>query len=195
MRLILNLEMPPSDITCGTCGEVEGQFCCSDCYRPHWWCETCLLKSHIPHPFHCPQQWRNGSFERVELSDLGYIFALGHLTSGSCCPDDENFFGDRRMTLVHVNGVFQICVRFCRCQGASSEHEQLFCHQLFSSTFNRPETAFTLDVLDHYRIDAMECKTSVQAFFQKLRRVTNNAFPDDVLVCILTLAPKQQIFN
>ena len=156
MQLILNLEMPPSDITCSICGEVEGQFRCSNCYGPNWWCPTCLLKSHILHPFHWPQQWKDGSFERVELSDLGYVFAVGHLTPGSCCPDDGNFFGDRRMTLVHVNGVFKICVRFCRCQGASSEHEQLFHYHSFSSTFDRPKTAFTLDVLDYYGIDAME---------------------------------------
>jgi hypothetical protein len=87
------------------------------------------------------------------------------------------------MTLIHVNGVFEHCIRFCRCQGACSEHEQLFSHRLFPSTFYRPETAFTLDVLDYYGIDAMECKTSAQSFFQKLRRVTNNPFPDDVPVC------------
>ena len=86
------------------------------------------------------------------------------------------------MTVIHLNGIFQLCVRFCRCQGASPEHEQLFRHRLFPSTFDRPETAFTLEVLDYYGIDAMECKTSAQSFFQKLRRVTNNAFPDEVPV-------------
>jgi hypothetical protein len=87
------------------------------------------------------------------------------------------------MTVIHVNGVFELNVRFCRCQGAIPEHKQLLCHRLFSSSFDRPETAFTLDVLDYYGIDAMECKTSAQSFFQKLRRVTNNAFPDEVPVC------------
>ena len=84
------------------------------------------------------------------------------------------------MTVIHVNGVFELCVRFCQCHGA--EHEQLFCHRLFPFTVDGPETAFTLDVLDYYGIDAMECKTSAQSFFQKLRRVTNNAFPNKVPV-------------
>jgi hypothetical protein len=86
------------------------------------------------------------------------------------------------MTLIHVNGIFEHCVRFCRCQGADLEHEQLFNHRLFCSTFDRPETAFTLDVLDYFGIDSMECKTSAQSFFQKLKRVTNNAFPDELPV-------------
>jgi CxC2 like cysteine cluster associated with KDZ transposases len=113
---------------------------------------------------------------------LGYVFNLGHPSSGRSCPDEGDLFGDRRMTLIHVNGVFEHCVRFCRCHGAVSDHEQLFAHRLFSSTFDRPETAFTLDVLEYYGIDAMECKTSAQSFFQKLRRVTNDAFPDEVPV-------------
>jgi hypothetical protein len=124
----------------------------------------------------------------VAFSDLGYVFILGHSNSGHYCQDDGDLFGDRRMTLIHVHGIFQLCVRFCRCQGASPEHEQLFRHRLFPSSFNRPETAFTLDVLDYYGIDAMECKTSAQSFFQKLRRVTNNAFPEEVPVSSIHLA-------
>jgi hypothetical protein len=181
---LLNLEIPPSDLTCITCGKLEAQYRCLDCYGPHWWCQSCLVNCHTRHPFHRPQHWKDGSFENVALSDLGYVFILGHSSSssGHCCPDDGNLFGDRSMTVIHVNGVFNLCIRFCRCQGASPEHEQLFGHRLFSSTFDRPETAFTLDVLDYYGIDAMECKTSAQSFFQKLRRVTNNAFPDEVPV-------------
>jgi hypothetical protein len=87
------------------------------------------------------------------------------------------------MTVIHVNGAFKHYIRFWHCPGATSEHEQLFCQQLFPSTFDQPETAFTLDVLNYYGIDAMECKTSAQSFFQKLRRVTNNAFTDEVPVC------------
>jgi CxC2 like cysteine cluster associated with KDZ transposases len=179
---LLNLERPPTDLFCSSCGDVEATFRCLDCYGPHWWCQQCLLHSHNRHPFHRPQQWKDGSFNNVSLSALGFVFNLGHSSSGRSCQDDGNLFGDRRMVLIHVNGVFEHCVRFCRCQGAASEHTQLFSHRLFSSTFERPETAFTLDVLEYYGIDAMECKTSAQSFFQKLRRVTNDAFPDDVPV-------------
>jgi hypothetical protein len=181
---LLNLEIPPPDLTCVSCGNLDARFRCLDCYGPHWWCQSCLLESHTQHPFHRPQHWKDGSFENVALCDLGYVFILGHSGSGHCCPEDGNLFGDRRMTLIHVNGIFKHCVRFCRCQDAIPENEQLFRHRLFSSTFYRPETAFTLDVLDYYGIDAMECKTSAQSFFQKLRRVTNNAFPDEVPVSL-----------
>jgi hypothetical protein len=180
---LLNLEIPPPNLSCHSCGDVESRFRCLDCYGPHWWCQTCIVNNHSQHPFHRPQQWKEGSFENISLCELGYVFVLGHSSSGSQCPEGD-LFGDRRMVLIHVNGVFEHCVRFCRCRGATSEHEQLFCHRLFPSTFDRPETAFSLDVLDYYGIDAMECKTSAQSFFQKLRRVTNNAFPDEVPVSL-----------
>jgi CxC2 like cysteine cluster associated with KDZ transposases len=180
LALLLDLEIPPTDLTCTTCVDGSAQFRCLDCYGSHWWCKSCLTKYHTAHPFHRPQQLKGGSFENVPLCDLDYVFNLGHWNSGDCCSGE--LFGDRRITIVHVNGVFEHYVRFCKCLGAPSEHEQLFRHRLFPSSFDQPKTAFTLDVLDYYGIDAMECKTSAQSFFQKLRRVTNNAFPDEVPV-------------
>jgi hypothetical protein len=182
---LLNFEMPPSNLSCTACGQSEASYRCLDCFGSQWWCKTCLVKQHAPHPFHRPQQWKDGSFENISLCDLGYVITLGHSISGPSCVDGDNLFGDRRMRLIHINGVFEHYVRFCRCQGAISDHEQLFVYRLFPSSFDRPETAFTLDVLDYFGIDAMECKTSAQSFFQKLRRVTNNAFPDKVPVCLL----------
>ena len=73
---------------------------------------------------------------------------------------------------------------FLSMSWARPEHEQLFSHRLFPSTFNRPETVFTMDLLEYYAINAMECKTLAKVFFQKIRRVTNNAFPDEVPVSL-----------
>jgi hypothetical protein len=91
------------------------------------------------------------------------------------------------MTLIHSNGVFQHFVRFCRGKDAISEHRQLFSHRLFPSTFDRPETAFTFEALDSFEIDSMECKTSGQSFFEKLKRLTNDCFPDEVPVSHLPI--------
>ncbi|KDQ49018.1 hypothetical protein JAAARDRAFT_112798, partial [Jaapia argillacea MUCL 33604] len=33
-------------------------------------------------------------------------------------------------------------------------------------------------VLDHFHIDAVECKTAALNFYSKLQRITDNAFPD-----------------
>lgn len=182
LKCLMGDEIPPSNSICVTCGDSAADFRCSDCFGPHWWCRGCLLKSHIWQPFHRPQRWKDGSFEKVSLYDLGAVLNLGQSCLGGCCSEDGNPFGDRTMTVIHLNGVFTISIRFCRCQGAAPDHEQLFSNSLFASTFDRPETAFTFQLLDYFAIDNMECKTSAQSFFQKLRRMTNNAFPDEVPV-------------
>src|SRR5882757_5841383 len=104
---LLNLETPPTNLMCSACGQIEAGFGCLDCYGLNWWCQSCLIERHAQHPFHRPQQWINGSFENLSLRDLGYIFLLSHSGSGGSCPNDENLFGDRQMTVIHVNGVFQ----------------------------------------------------------------------------------------
>ncbi|KAF8463729.1 hypothetical protein DFH94DRAFT_796350 [Russula ochroleuca] len=78
---------------------------------------------------------------------------------------------------VHTTGVFKHKVRWCQCQSAPKKTVQLFQPQLFPASHLQPETAFTFDVLDHFHIDAMECKTAAASFIKKLCRLTNNAFP------------------
>jgi hypothetical protein len=89
---------------------------------------------------------------------------------------------ERIVIVVHTTGVFQHHVRWCTCSGYAKEDIQLLRLHLFPASNLRPRTAFTFDVLDHFYVDAMECKTSGDSFFQKLRRLTNNAFPDVVPV-------------
>ncbi|KAI6104906.1 hypothetical protein EV401DRAFT_2060714 [Pisolithus croceorrhizus] len=74
------------------------------------------------------------------------------------------------MTIVHTNGIFSHEVSVCSCPG----------RRLFPASISKPKTAFTFDVLDHFLIDALECKTSAMSFYQKLKRFTNNAFPERV---------------
>lgn len=97
----------------------------------------------------------------------------------------EDIQTDRVVVMVHTTGVFQHHVRWCTCPGHAKEDIQLLRSRLFAASNRRPRTAFTFDVLDHFYADAMECKTSGDSFFQKLRRLTNNAFPHVVPVMLL----------
>jgi len=94
----------------------------------------------------------------------------------------EEVMTERVVVIVHTTGVFQHHVRWCSCPGHAKEEIQLLCLRLFPASNLRPKTAFTFDVLDHFYVDAMECKTSGDSFFQKLCQLTNNAFPDVVPV-------------
>ncbi|KIK24133.1 hypothetical protein PISMIDRAFT_64579, partial [Pisolithus microcarpus 441] len=81
-----------------------------------------------------------------------------------------------QMTIVHTDGIFSHEVSVCSCPGSDSSdwHLDLLRQRLFPASISKPKTAFTFDVLDHFLIDALECKTSAMSFYQKLKRFTNN---------------------
>ncbi|OAX34285.1 hypothetical protein K503DRAFT_794227 [Rhizopogon vinicolor AM-OR11-026] len=76
------------------------------------------------------------------------------------------------MTIVHSTGVFTHNILWCQCCGSEpQQHMQLLNARLFPAS---------ISFLDHFLIDALECKTSAMSFFQKLCCLTNNASPDCV---------------
>ncbi|KAI6007523.1 hypothetical protein F5J12DRAFT_905459 [Pisolithus orientalis] len=84
------------------------------------------------------------------------------------------------MTIVHTEGIFTHEISWCSCPGSDPMdwHLDLLREILFPASITKPKTAFTIDVLNHFLIDALECKTSAMIFYQKLKRFTNNALPD-----------------
>jgi hypothetical protein len=152
--------------------------------------------------------WNGKYFTKTTLHDQGYILHLGH--QGGMCPDVQDTWmdipGDKHIredielfqdcvdgkpkdivedglvNMVHTTGVFKHKVRWCQCQEAPEKTVQLFQMQLFPASHLRPETVFTFNVLEHFHIDAMECKTAAASFIKKLCRLTNNAFPHTVPV-------------
>jgi hypothetical protein len=59
---------------------------------------------------------------------------------------------------------------------------QLMMAGLFPATFREPKTAFTFRVLEDFHLDNLECKTTPSQFFSRLRRLTNDEFPNTVPV-------------
>jgi hypothetical protein len=101
--------------------------------------------------------------------------------------DDGKDSGSKLVCIVHSTGVYHRIIRYCACPDSSGYPLQLLRAHFFPSSFKTPETVFTFDVLDHFYIDAMECKTSAGSFFSKLRRLTSNAFPEQVPVSEIEL--------
>lgn len=98
-------------------------------------------------------------------------------------PDGQTVSCGTTITAVTVTGVFQRTVQWCRCQNAPERWVQLMRHSFFPASFDKPATIFTFDLLDHFTHDLLECKTSAMNFYNKIRRITNNAFPTQVPVC------------
>jgi hypothetical protein len=103
-------------------------------------------------------------------------------------PEDSPFANasqlKSKMVIVHSSGVFRHYVCWCSCPGSAPKHIQLFREALFSSSVISPKTAFTFDVLDHFYIDSLECKTAAMSFFQKIRRLTDNVSTSTVPVSL-----------
>ncbi|KAG1841841.1 hypothetical protein F4604DRAFT_1597863, partial [Suillus subluteus] len=190
LDIILESEQFVRAGVCETCQSAEAIFSCSTCTGDHGWCRPCMIKSHRSLPFHKIQLWIGRCFKDVALADQGFIWYLGH--SGESCPRyaASNICGREveglpcdttPITIVHSSGVFMHNIAWCHCQGSNpQQHLQLLRAGLFPASSTRPKTAFTFEVLDHFLIDALECKTSARSFFEKLTRLTNNAFPDTV---------------
>jgi len=87
------------------------------------------------------------------------------------------------LTVVSSTSIFTRSVRWCNCTKSPDQYVQLLLRaKLFPASFKNPKTAFTFEVLDHFRIDALECKTVAMNFMSKLVRITNEAFPSRVPV-------------
>jgi len=204
-------EAPHGDGTCWVCRSKQGFIKCLDCFSRHLACRECALKQHQNHPFHRVEIWNGSSFLKSSLFKLGFILYLGHggqkcpciieehdqgwedvdadEETGFCAEDwqeipEEKVLKGKSSTMVIVDslGVFRHCIGWCQCLGAHDHAMQLFHERLFPSSLEFPASAFTFSVLDHFYIDAMECKTAAQSFFRKLCRMTNNAFPGNVPV-------------
>ena len=109
------------------------------------------------------------------------------------CEDDDTVLDEDVMVMIHTTGVFRHVVHWCKCVGPHEQHIELLQLCLFPATITHPRTVFSFDVLDHFYVDTMECKTSAHSFFNKLCHLTNNAFPHMVPVshphlCFLVLS-------
>jgi hypothetical protein len=90
---------------------------------------------------------------------------------------------------VDVLGVFHHRLRWCCCLAAEPAYAQLLRLGLYPASIERPETAFTFSLLDYFHIDAVECKTAGNNFYNKLRRLTNSLFPGAVPVSYPSVPP------
>jgi hypothetical protein len=179
-----------------------------DCFGHPAYCRSCCLKVHHLHPYHVIQKWNGTCFVQSSLYDAGLVLHLGH--NGSPCPTFKRDKGTPEMTpsraaslslegdsdldddkedvicVVHTSGIFQSRIRYCSCINAAQRYVQLLNLHLFPASIVSPKTAFTFAVLDHFEIDAMECKTSAMSFMSKLKRLTSDPFPHTVPVSLFS---------
>jgi hypothetical protein len=101
---------------------------------------------------------------------------------GSSNPGRNDHEGNPIFTVIDRSGVHEIGINWCCCPEAPKRDMQLMMAGLFPATFRNPRTAFTFRVLEEFHLDNLECKTTPSQFFSRLRRLTNDEFPNTVPV-------------
>lgn len=90
----------------------------------------------------------------------------------------EDFEGNPFVTVVDVSGIHRIPLVSCSCPSNTKDKDiQLLDLSLYPSSYDKIRTLFTFAVLDDFRLENLECKTSAYQYYQKLRRQTCAAFP------------------
>ena len=166
------------------CGKNSASFRCAGleyCFQGHLYCQSCIVKAHAALPFHRIEQWNGTHFQGTSLNSLGYVLHLGH--AGELCPNvDHRKTLPRRMVVVHTNGYHDFSVQFCACYSAPREAIQLSNAQLFPATIQRPQTAFSFALLDHFHQSTLSSKKALQDYHDGLVKLTEPVFPQRVPV-------------
>ena len=90
--------------------------------------------------------------------------------------------GPNSSIVVDKSGIHRIRIHPCTCPGCPPLDLQYLDMGLFPATLRRIKTAFTFKVLDDFRVDNLECKTAALKYYNKLKRLTSNCFPQSVPV-------------
>lgn len=209
---MLRHEALPPITSCSHCNQSPGLYRCRDCFGVHLWCAHCCISTHARLPFHRLQMWNGNCFEVSNILAHGLTLDLRHhpdpcpsdrnAAEANHRGFDESDGSDEfpneddpeptghsestmrsHLTIVTSTGIFTRTVRWCPCVTSPRQYAQLLLRaKLFPASFKNPQTAFTFEVLDHFRIDSLECKTAAMNFMSKIGRITNEAFPSNVPV-------------
>lgn len=205
---LLRHESFPSIKNCTQCQTSPGTHFCRDCFGCEIWCSRCCISAHTNLPFHQIQTWNGHYYGKLDLLEHQLILSLAHdCPSCSIMPlqhqsdptgssntisgipkETISFLGlsdtlaRTALTVVTSTGIFWRHFRWCSCVNPIDRYIQLLRSQLFPASFKNPQTVFMFEVLDHFRLDALECETAVLNFMFKICRMTNEAFPSHVLV-------------
>lgn len=200
IEVLTAAEAPESSRTCANCNSPSSDYRCMDCFGVPTLCGRCCLSSHQRSPFHRIKIWKDNHYGSSNLDDLGLVMHLGH--HGKPCPTEHLREGEPSLPgegieeewedlhaptaailFVGVQGVVMRTVRWCCCEGAKPHDLQLLGVRLMPATSKQIRTAFTFEVLQDFHMSRLECNTSAMTYFQKIRRMTDNAFQLDVAVC------------
>ncbi|TFK63616.1 hypothetical protein BDN72DRAFT_872268 [Pluteus cervinus] len=157
---------------CSLCTDPAALYRCKECEGNELFCKGCMVSSHKRNGLHRIEFWNGFCFEFSSLKSLGLVFQLGHPIGEICSkpiPSPDNDF-----VVIHINGIHEVSVNFCKCHDAPERHIQVLRYGWFPATTHHPRTAASLAVLKHFQIHSFESKCSALEFYQALVRLGDN---------------------
>ncbi|KAH9936583.1 uncharacterized protein B0H18DRAFT_868044, partial [Fomitopsis serialis] len=155
------------------CGQAPATVRCGDCLQAPLQCCSCLVSSHARNPFHWIDKWTGRFLEKQDLSDIGLVVYLGH--HGDRCRYLRPTATPITYTITHSNGIHRVRLHECHCPHKLDTVSQLLRAGLFPATLERPESAFTFDVLRQWDLHFLASKKGAYDYFEALRRLTDNS--------------------
>lgn len=145
----------------------------------------CVLIVRVPimslDSFDWSQRWNGTSFQRATLFDLGLCVQLRH-RAGAVCPSCVQ----RRLTVIHTNGIHQTSVYFCECNSKFTHRQQLLQAGWWPATPLDPQTVATFDVLRQFQYQNLQGNITAYDFYRALEIQTDGY--------LLTRLPVSEVF-
>jgi CxC2 like cysteine cluster associated with KDZ transposases len=169
-------------------------FHCIQTWNGHFFEKSDLLAQQLTldlchYPDDCPSDPLNVEtpmmFE-ADISDKGDKCPKADYPSNSFTSTNASGLRSK-LLIVSSTGIFHCFIQWCHCTKSLAQYTQLLlCAKLFLASFKNLKTAFTFEVLDHFHVNALECKTAAMNFMSKIQCITDEAFPSHVPVRYLT---------
>ncbi|KAJ7581288.1 hypothetical protein C8J56DRAFT_793853 [Mycena floridula] len=157
---------------CTSCYIFEACFRCNDCFNHGLLCQTCIVNQHHGRPLHIVEYWdaQLGFFHRVSLKSLGLTLQLGHSDSSPCFMSQPT----KSFIILHSNGIHEVQVNFCGCNGALGHVAQLMRQRLYPATVDQPNTTATFACLDEGLAHSYSSQETSYEYYKVLENLTDN---------------------
>ncbi|XP_039662704.1 uncharacterized protein LOC120562852 [Perca fluviatilis] len=149
----------PITTQCVVCLE-DADYRCIECSTTAVFCEACLKRTHR-NSLHLPDKWNNAYYEPFSLGLFLYL-PEGHSTHAVYMKDMKVIISTGQLCTVTVN--------MCACE---PEACTLLRYGLWPATADKPQTAFSIPLLELFVCLSLECQVSVEGFCNTLRWKNN----------------------
>lgn len=116
------------------------------------------------------QRWNGAFFSSETLQNIGQQIQIGHDDDGCPAPTSKS----TNFEVLDTSGQHTVTVTFCGCPGAQHPRVQLLRMQWFPASMERPNSAFTFDLLNTFQLLNLQGKLSAHDFYWALVHKTDN---------------------